>query len=67
MAAWAHLEINVDDNGNVEVSGYNADPEGIVDGAESWEDLLSMLGEGGWELVQVVPDDDMTYWFKKQV
>lgn len=38
-----------------------------MDGAESWEDLLSMLGEGGWELVQVVPDDDMTYWFKKQV
>jgi hypothetical protein len=66
MAAWALIEINVDDDGNVEVSGYNADPAPIVEGAESWEELLSTLCGDGWELVQVVPDDDTTYWFKKQ-
>lgn len=67
MAAWALLEISVDDDGNVEVSGYNADPAPIVEGSESWEELLSTLCVEGWELAQVVPDDDMTYWFKKQL
>lgn len=66
MAEWAHLEINVDDEGNVEVSGYNADPEELVEGAETWEELLSTLGGNGWELVQVVPGPETTYWFKRQ-
>ncbi|MCD6639145.1 MAG: hypothetical protein LT071_04445 [Nocardioides sp.] len=66
MTAWAHLEITVDDQGNVEVGGYNADAESIVAGSESWEDLLSNLGANGWELVQVMPGHEMTYWFKKQ-
>ncbi len=65
MAEWAHLEITVDDEGNVEVSGYNADPEELVEGAESWEELLSTLGANGWELVQVVPGPEVTYWFKR--
>ena len=67
MATWAHLEINVDDDGNVEVGGYNADHEAVVAGAESWEDLLVAVGADGWELVQVVPGPMTTYWFKKQV
>ena len=66
MASWAHLEITVDDDGNVEVGGYNADPEALVEGTESWEDLLSTLGVNGWELVQVIPGPEMTYWFKRQ-
>ena len=41
MASWAHLEITVNDQGDVEVGGYNADPEALVEGTESWEDLLS--------------------------
>ena len=67
MTAWAHLEITVDDNGNVEVGGYNADPEALVAGSESWEDLLTDLSKGGWELVQVIPGPQTTYWFKKSV
>ena len=67
MTAWAHLEITVDDNGNVEVGGYNADPETLVAGSESWEDLLTDLSAGGWELVQILPGPQMTYWFKKAV
>jgi len=67
MASWAHLEITVDAEGNVEIGGYNADPESLVQGTDSWEDLLSSLGSAGWELVQVVPNrGDTTYWFKKQ-
>lgn len=66
MATWAHLEITVDPSGNVEVGGYNADPEALVGGSESWEDLLSSLGSNGWELVQVVPGPETTYWFKRQ-
>ena len=66
MAAWAHLEINVDDQGNVEVGGYNADPEALVEGTESWEDLLSSLGVNGRELVHVIPGVETTYWFKRQ-
>jgi hypothetical protein len=66
MASWAHLEITVDDQGNVEVGGYNADPEALVAGTESWEDLLSTLGANGWELVQVIPGVQSTYWFKRQ-
>ena len=58
MASWAHLEITVNDQGDVEVGGYNADPEALVEGTESWEDLLSTLGVNGWELVQVVPGPD---------
>ena len=60
------MEINVDDDGNVEVGGYNADPESVVEGSESWEDLLSQLGAGGWQLVQVIPGPQTTYWFKRQ-
>jgi len=67
MTAWAHLEITVDDHGNVEVGGYNADPEALVGGSESWEDLLTDLSASGWELVQVIPGPQMTYWFKKAV
>lgn len=67
MASWGHLEISVDDQGNVEVGGYNADPESIVGNSESWEDLLSDISQAGWELVQIVPGPQMTYWFKKQV
>lgn len=67
MTAWAHLEITVDDSGNVEVGGYNADPEALVVGSESWEDLLTDLSSGGWELVQVIPGPQVTYWFKKSV
>ena len=66
MASWAHLEITVDDQGNVEVGGYNADPEALVEDTESWEDLLSTLGVNGWELVQVIPGVETTYWFKRQ-
>jgi hypothetical protein len=66
MASWAHLEITVDDQGNVEVGGYNADPEALVADTESWEDLLSTLGVSGWELVQVIPGVETTYWFKRQ-
>ncbi len=66
MAAWAHLEITVDDQGNVEVGGYNADPEALVADTESWEDLLTSLGMNGWELVQVIPGVETTYWFKRQ-
>jgi hypothetical protein len=66
MAAWAHLEITVDEQDNVEVGGYNADPEALVEGTESWEDLLSTLGVNGWELVQVIPGPRTTYWFKRQ-
>ena len=44
MAAWAHLEITVDDQGNVEVGGYNADPEALVEGTESWEGFLAGAG-----------------------
>ena len=65
MAAWAHLEITVDDEGNVEVGGYNADPEALVADTESWEDLLTSLGMNGWELVQVIPGAETTYWFKR--
>jgi hypothetical protein len=66
MAAWAHLEITVDNEGNVEVGGYNADPEALVADTESWEDLLTSLGVNGWELVQVMPGVETTYWFKRQ-
>ncbi len=66
MTAWTHLEITVDDEGNVEVGGYGADPESLVEGSESWEDLLTGLGANGWELVQVIPGPETTYWFKKQ-
>lgn len=66
MASWAHLEITVNDQGDVEVGGYNADPEALVEGTESWEDLLSTLGVNGWELVQVIPGVETTYWFKRQ-
>ena len=37
----------------------------LVEGAESWEELLSTLGANGWELVQVVPGPEVTYWFKR--
>lgn len=67
MANWAHLEINLDNDGNVEISGYNADPQSVIEGTESWEDLLASLGSKGWELVQVIPNGGTsTYWFKKQ-
>jgi hypothetical protein len=49
----------------VEVGGYNADPEALVEGTESWEELLSTLGVNGWELVQVIPGVETTYWFKR--
>ena len=67
MAAWAHLEITVADQGNVEVGGYNADPEALVADTESWEDLLTSLGANGWELVQVMPGVETTYWFKRSL
>ena len=43
----------------------DADPEALVEGTESWEDLLSTLGVYGWELVQVIPGVETTYWFKR--
>ncbi len=67
MTQWAHLEITVDDQDNVEITGYNADPESVVAGTESWEDLVSALGINGWELVQAMSGEETTYWFKKQV
>ena len=36
-----------------------------MEGTESWEDLLSTLGINGWELVQVIPGVETTYWFKR--
>ena len=41
-------------------------PEALVADTESWEDLLSTLGVNGWELVQVIPGVETTYWFKRQ-
>lgn len=67
MANWAHLEINVDDEGNVEVGAYNAEYADVVDGPDSWEDLLAAVGAAGWEMVQIVPGAVNSYWFKKQV
>ncbi len=67
MTQWAHLEITVDDQDNVEITGYNADPESVVAGTESWEDLVSALGINGWELVQAMSGEETTYWFKKQL
>ena len=46
------------------VGGVEA--EALVEGTESWEDLLSTLGVNGWELVQVIPGAETTYWFKRQ-
>ena len=66
MGSWAHLEITVDDQGNVEVGGYNADPEALVADTESWEDQISAQGIKGWARVQVIPGPETTYWFKRQ-
>ncbi len=68
MAEWAHLELEIDDDGNIEVSGYNADPSPLLNDAESWEEVVTRLGEDGWQLIQFNPDgDSTTYWFKKRV
>ena len=41
-------------------------PVALVEGTETWEELLTSLGVSGWELVQVMPGVETTYWFKRQ-
>ena len=40
-------------------------PPDLACGTGKYTHLLSTLGVNGWELVQVIPGVETTYWFKR--
>jgi hypothetical protein len=68
MATWAHAEIELDHDGNIEISFYG-DPSELDLGEEgTFADVISEMGGAGWELIQFHNSGPATtYWFKKQI
>ena len=65
MAAWQYLEVTVRADETFALSAFGAAMPALEPGLR-WYELISDLGEQGWELVQVSPSTAARqFWFKR--
>lgn len=65
MASWQHLEVTVRADESYEVTAFGA-AQPVIEPGLRWFDLISDLGDQGWELVHVAPTPAARqFWFKR--